>query len=517
MGPPVPSYIFLLTTCLKPGWSERNREEVTVPMPIIEDIRRLDRQGVSGRQIADRLGVSRDSVAKYTKEVDFSPPLPKAPRRNTRQVMTEQVCAFITDVLEGDRDAPRKQRHTAKRIYDRLVQEWGFSGSYRSVSGKVARWKLEHGSPSRTFKELKWAPGSAQVDFGAIDADMGEEGPTRLWMLAVSFPHSNARYAQVYRGQTAECVIHGLQRIFTHIGFVPHSQVFDNGAGVGHKSASGVVESELFARFRTHTGFDAIFCNPYSGNEKGSVENAVGYLRRNLMVPTPVITDLAVFNQNLLTRCDELLDQDHYRKKQAVKDLFAQDHTAGLPLPAITFSPVRYTTRKADREGKIKFENNYYLTHPGLAGGEVTLGVGHETITFHNRQGTHMGELPRSFTHQENTVSNPQTLLDLLVTRAGAWKQTPLRDHMPPHLVTALDQVDYEERRRTLRVLQTTSHTLGFAETMLAAAKLTSDKQRITQGPLELLAARVGITHHNDPAVDLNIYDQLLNNENTPA
>ena len=214
-----------------------------------------------------------------------------------------------------------------------------------------------------------------------------------------------------------------MQRIFTHIGFVPHSQVFDNGAGVGHKSASGVVESELFARFRTHTGFDAIFCNPYSGNEKGSVENAVGYLRRNLMVPTPVITDLAVFNQNLLTRCDELLDQDHYRKKQAVKDLFAQDHTAGLPLPAITFSPVRYTTRKADREGKIKFENNYYLTHPGLAGGEVTLGVGHETITFHNRQGTHMGELPRSFTHQENTVSNPQTLLDLLATRAGAWKQ----------------------------------------------------------------------------------------------
>lgn len=71
-------------------------------------------------------------------------------------------------------------------------------------------------------------------------------------------------------GQTAECVIHGLQRIFTHIGFRPSFPVFDNGAGVGHKSASGVVESELFARFRTHTGFDAIFCNPYSGNEKAA-------------------------------------------------------------------------------------------------------------------------------------------------------------------------------------------------------------------------------------------------------
>lgn len=64
----------------------------------------------------------------------------------------------------------------------------------------------------------------------------------------VSLPHSNARYAQLYRGQTAECVVDGLQKIFTHIGFVPHTQVFDNGAGVGRKEIDGIVESELFTR-----------------------------------------------------------------------------------------------------------------------------------------------------------------------------------------------------------------------------------------------------------------------------
>lgn len=517
MGPPVPGYIFLRTTCLKPGWSGRNRAEMTVPMPIIEDIRRLDREGMSGRQIACRLGVSRDSVAKYLAVEDFSPPVPARPRRNARLVMTEQVCAFIAGILEEDRGTPRKQRHTAKRIYERLVEEQGFTGSYRSVSGEVARWKLEHGSPKRSFKELKWSAGSAQVDFGAVDVDMGEEGPTRLWMLAVSFPHSNARYAQMYRGQTAECVVDGLQRVFTHVGFIPHTQVFDNGAGVGHKHAGQVVESELFARFRAHARFEAIFCNPYSGNEKGSVENAVGYLRRNLMVPTPTITNLDTFNKDLLARCDKLLDQEHYRKKQVLRDLFTQDKTAGLPLPAKAFVPVRYTTRKADREGRVKFEDNYYLAHPGLAGGEVTLGVGHDTIAFFNRQGTHMGELPRSFTHQQDTVSSPQTLLDLLATRAGAWKQTPLREHMPANLVTALDEVGYSERRRTLRVLQATSHTLGFEETMAAALQLTQNGSPLTQGPLELLAARIGITHHDDPAVDLNIYDQLLTAKNTPA
>ena len=93
-----------------------------VPMPIIEDIRRLDREGMSGRKIANKLGVSRDSVAKYLAVEDFSPTPPKASRRNKRVVMTKKVCAFIAEVLEADRGMPRKQRHTAKRVYDRLVQ-----------------------------------------------------------------------------------------------------------------------------------------------------------------------------------------------------------------------------------------------------------------------------------------------------------------------------------------------------------------------------------------------------------
>ena len=486
-------------------------------MPIIEDIRRLDREGASGRKIAEELGVSRDSVAKYLAMEDFSEPPPKPPRRNKRKVMTEEVCGFIAEVLEGDRSAPRKQRHTAKRIYDRLVEEHGFTGSYRSVSGEVAKWKQEHGTAKKTFKELKWGAGSAQVDFGSVEVDCGEEELTTLWMLIVTLPHSNARYTQLYRGQTAECVVDGLQKIFTHIGFVPPTQVFDNGAGVGRKDINGVVESKLFSRFRTHLGFESRFCNPYSGNEKGSVENAVGYLRRNLMVPIPVITDLESYNEDLLMRCDELLGQVHYRKKRELGDLLAEDKASSLPLPVTGFAPIRHTTRKADVEGRVKFENNYYLAHPGLAGQEVTVGVGPANLSFFNRQGTHMGDLPRCFTHQEDTVSAPNTLLDLLAVRAGAWNESPLRGEMPQNLVTAIDTMDYDERRRTLRVLQASSHLFGFEETMEAAAQLTEEHQRITQGPLELLAARVGVTHHDDPTVDLNIYDQLFTSEKTPA
>lgn len=160
--------------------------------------------------------------------------------------------------------------------------------------------------------------------------------------------------------------------------------------------------------------------------------------------------DLDTFNKDLLVGCEGLLEQEHYRKKQELRDLLEQDKAAGLPLPATEFTPVRYTTRKADREGRVKFENNYYLAHPGLAGQEVTIGVGHDNLGFFNRQGTHMGDLPRCFTHNEATISSPDAMLDLLATRAGAWNESPLRGEMPQNLVTAIDTMDYDERRQTL-------------------------------------------------------------------
>ena len=138
---------------------------------------------MSGRQIAERLGVSRDTVAKYVGLEDLSPLPPVATRRNRRLVMTKDVCTFIRGVLEADQNAPRKQRHTGKRIFERLVEEHGFTGSYRSVTAEVAKCRQDLGiTSSQTFKELKWAPGSAQVDFGKIDADCAEEELTSLWM-----------------------------------------------------------------------------------------------------------------------------------------------------------------------------------------------------------------------------------------------------------------------------------------------------------------------------------------------
>lgn len=137
------------------------------------------------------------------------------------------------------------------------------------------------------FSELEWAPGSAQVDFGqALAVIAGVERTVHF--LVVSFPYSNMRYVAALPGETAECVCHGLNRVFSHTGMVPRVLVFDNATGVGHRRVDGTVtQTRLFSLFCAHYGFETRFCNPYSGWEKGSTENAVGFLRRNLMVPTP--------------------------------------------------------------------------------------------------------------------------------------------------------------------------------------------------------------------------------------
>ena len=161
------------------------------------------------------------------------------------------------------------------------------------------------------YSELDWPAGTIQVDFGQAQALIAGV-MTVLHVLIVTFPFSNMRYAQAYRGETAECVCHGLRTIFEHIGAVPPMMVFDNATGIGKRVQDKVIETNLFSAFRLHYRAHSRYCNPASGHEKGSVENAVGFLRRNLMVPEPEAISLAGLNTMLLARCDELAAKDHY-------------------------------------------------------------------------------------------------------------------------------------------------------------------------------------------------------------
>lgn len=164
----------------------------------------------------------------------------------------------------------------------------------------------------------------------------------RRHMLVVSFPYSNVGFVQLFGGQTAECVVQGLKDVFTHIGGVPTRVVFDNATGIGRRRGEDVLEAELFKRFRLHYGFEATYCNPASGNEKGNVERKVFFARHRYFVPMPTVTNMTSFNEDLLVACDrEEKGRTHYAKERSGGELFADDVVAMIPLPTLEFQSVR--------------------------------------------------------------------------------------------------------------------------------------------------------------------------------
>ena len=257
---------------------------MAIPMPIVQDIRRLDRQGMSRAQIARRLHVDRGTVAKYADMEDCSPK-PKADRRYGSKI--DPYAHLVDEWLEADRLLPRKQRHTIGRVHDRLLAETDYDGEYSTTMRYVHRWReANRGVPDREgYVRLEWAAGSMQVDFGVARARIAGE-MADVHCLVVSLPYSNMRLCVALPGENAECLCHGLMLVFEHIGGVPPVIVMDNATGAGRRNAKGEVAlTGVFSAFVAHYRLEVRFCNPYSGNEKGSVENAVGFLRRNLMVP----------------------------------------------------------------------------------------------------------------------------------------------------------------------------------------------------------------------------------------
>ncbi len=235
-----------------------------------ESISVMSAEGYPQREIAEKLDVSRNTVAKYAARDDFSPPPPVAGER-TSPTMAPHAAA-VGSWLESDRDRPRKQRHTAKRVYDRLVGERGFEGSLATVERFVREWRRERAKgPGEGFLELEWPAGACQADYGHASAVIaGEE--VALRELVVSWPHSNARLCVMCESERSECLVDGLMEIFAHVGGVPTLAVLDNATEAGRRVAGVVRESELFSAFRAHTGMRSVYCNPYSGHEKGSVE-----------------------------------------------------------------------------------------------------------------------------------------------------------------------------------------------------------------------------------------------------
>jgi transposase len=485
-------------------------EEEMLSMNQVDQIKDLQRQGYGPKQIAERLGIDRKTSSKYMLEDDWSP---SAVERKQIPSKLDRWKPEIEKWLEEDQRMRFKQRHTAKRIHDRLAAE--HPGEYVCSYPLVQRYvkhRKEQRKEAEGYLELVWAPGEAQADFG--EADLIEAGVKRtVKYLTLSFPCSNGGYLQSFGGETAECVAQGLGDIFHHIGGVPSRIVFDNASGVGRRVRDRVTLAELFLRFKCHYGFSVSFCNPASGHEKGHVENKVGYLRRNFFVPIPVVESLESWNEQLLIRAEKDFQRPHYKKGSEIAELFKEERRHLGPLPSKPFNVERFSKVHTDGYGKFCVDGrHWYSSCPEFASRELSIGIRAHAIVVYRENGEVFCTHRRAYGDGRSDTSDFLTSVETLVKKPGAWPNSALRAGVNEPTRKALDALGKTDLRRVLAVLSKSAVTFGLD---IAVASLDEALRRGTLDAfsLQAVSARLAFNGLQTPAdlgPDLGAYDRAL-------
>jgi len=330
---------------------------------LFEQIRREYTHGVGTIQgVSRKLGVHRRMVRQAL--ANAIPPLRKIPARKKPQL--EPVMDFIDEILRSDQQAPRKQRHTAHRIWQRLRQERPqVTVSESSVRRYVGRRKRELGLLVReTFVPQVYVWGEeAQVDWYEAIAEIGGER-CRVWEFAMRSMASGGAFHRAYYRATQQAFLEAHEFAFRYFGGAFGQLRYDNLKSAVRKILRGYQreETERFIAFRSHWGFQAEFCNPARGNEKGGVEGEVGYFRRNHLVPIPQVKDLDELNALLLEGCRADEQRRIANKPCAVGEAMAIERGHLLPLPAEGFDLSEISFPVVDGKGCVKVRTNWYST-----------------------------------------------------------------------------------------------------------------------------------------------------------
>ncbi len=478
-------------------------------MPTIQSIRARRAKGETIAEIAEHEGVSAPTVRKYLAMKDFSPDLPA---KQQKASIIDPYKDIIEGYLDEDERSWHKQRHSAKRIHERLVTEHDAKVGYTTVQLYVKKRREERRSAKDQYLKLVWAPGEAQVDFGEADIIIyGQK--RRIHYLVVDFPFSNVGLAQVFYGENAECVCQGLLNIFIYVGGVPTRLVFDNATGVGRRVGEVVRTSELFSRFACHFSFDFSFCNPHSGHEKGAVENKVGATRRNLFVPTPRVYDVERYNARLLDLCMERSDKDHYAKGESERALFMEDVLALRELPEDGFDVVSYSHIKCDKYGYVCLDGNHrYAADPALAGCGVIVGRRAFDVDVYTEGGELVCTHKRAYGKAPSTSDDPLSQLNVLCMKPAGWQNSQVRYSLPEDLRNIMDKMDNAQRSDALRCLRGVSEDSGYDTAVKAMEKCVELLGELDRASVEVMASCIAggreAVVYDDPA-DLDVYDAV--------
>jgi len=413
----------------------------------------------------------------------------------------------IDAILDDDKQRPAKQRHTAKRIFDRLREEHGFTGGYTIVKDYVRGEQLRS---REMFVPLTHAPGEAQADFGeALVVIAGVE--QKAHYLAMDLPHSDDCFVAAFPAETTEAFLEGHVRAFAYFGGVPTRILYDNTKIAVARILGGEQRqrTRAFSELQSYYLFADKFGRPAKGNDKGKVEGLVGYARRNFMVPIPRFSSWEALNAHLQEQCRKRRERRLRGHSETIGERFERDRAAMLPLPATPYEACEKISARVSSLALVRYRSNDYSV-PTQYGHrqvwvkgyvhEVAIACGSEVIARHKRS-----------YEREAVVFDPLHYLALLEQKTRALDQAaPLAGWQLPEcfitlrrlLEARLNKHGSREYVQVLRLLETfaLAEVTHAIEDALLLGTISFDAVR------HLLLCRI---EHRPPRLDMQNYPHL--------
>ena len=401
-------------------------------MELWSEIRRRVLVGeLSMRQACSEYHLNFRTVRKVVRHAE--PPL-RAGQSRARPVLGP-FLPVVQQIIDDDRHAPPKQRHSARRIYERLRDEHGYAGCPSIVRDAVRTSKQ---SQAEVFVPLLHPPGEGQVDFGRAEVVVaGMRHKAALFVLTL--PFSNARFGCLFPRECTETFHEGHARAFAFFAGVPTRLSYDN-SKIAVVKLTGPHERRLsqeFLRLQAHFAFNAFFCRVRQAHEKGHVENGVGYVRRNFLVPLPQADSWDDHNARLAACCRREFDRTAAGRARPTAELLAADRAAFLALPAEPFEARRVELATINSLALGRFDGNDYSVPVALAYQTLTATGTIDRVRF-SQGGRVVAEHPRCWAKGQVTFE-PLHYLALLERKPGAFDHArPLQGGALPEAFAAL-------------------------------------------------------------------------------
>ena len=373
-------------------------------------------EGLSRRETGRRFGLDPRTVAKM---LAFSVPPGYRRSRPPARPKLDPFVGIIDQILEDDKGRPVKQRHTSKRIFERLRDEHGYGGGLTIVKDYV----LGQRQRSREmFVPLRHDPGHAQADFGEALAVIGGV-ERKIHFFAMDLAHSDAGFVQAYPAETTEAFCAGHVAAFDFFGGVPQSILYDNTRiAVARILGDGRRQrTRVFSELQSHYLFADRFGRPGKGNDKGKVEGLVGLIRRNYLVPLPHAASFDALNEDLLTACRRRLDDRLRGHDETIGERMARDLAAFNDLPPTPYDACEKQAGRVSSLSLVRYRGTDYSVPTAWGHREVVVrGYVHEVVISCGAE--IIARHVRSY-EREDFVFDPLHYLALLERKIGALDQ----------------------------------------------------------------------------------------------